>query len=98
MVKHIVMWNLKDEAEGGNKKQNGGIIKQRLEALVGVIPGLLKLEVNFNFNPKGYDLALYSEFESKEALHGYDAHPAHQAVREFVHKVIENRVVADFEV
>ena len=99
MVKHIVFWNLKEEAAGGNKAQNGQIIKEKLEALVlVVVPGLLKAQVGVNFNPKGYDLCLYSELTSKEALDGYQTHPAHLAVKEFVHQVICDRVVVDFEV
>ena len=38
MVTHIVMWNLKDEAEGGSREQNAAIMKERLEALVGRSP------------------------------------------------------------
>jgi len=98
MVRHIVMWNLKEEAEGQGKVENAMVIKGRLEALVGKIEGLLKAEVNLNYNPKGFDLCLYSEFESKEALSFYQNHPEHLKVREFVHKVICERVVADMEI
>ncbi|HAN44635.1 MAG TPA: stress responsive protein [Ruminococcaceae bacterium] len=97
MIKHIVFWNLKDEAEGGTKLENGRIIKQRLEALVGVVDGLLKAEVGFNYNPHGYDLCLYSEFATKEAQEAYQEHPEHLKVREFVRKVITERAVVDFE-
>ena len=38
MVKHIVMWNLTDKDKVA---ENGAIMKQKLEALVGVVPGLL---------------------------------------------------------
>ena len=37
MVTHIVLWNLKDKTQ---KAQQGGEMKRRLEALVGVVPGL----------------------------------------------------------
>ncbi|MFQ9681042.1 MAG: hypothetical protein ACLRZH_14025 [Ruthenibacterium lactatiformans] len=36
MVKHIVMWNLADKDKVA---ENGAIMKQKLEALVGVVPG-----------------------------------------------------------
>ncbi len=98
MIKHIVFWNLKDEAEGNPKLTNALTIKKGLESLVGVVDGLKKAEVGINFNPKGYDLCLYSEFTTKEALEGYQQHPEHQKVREFVHKVISERVVCDYEV
>ena len=54
MVRHIVMWNLKEE----NKEQNALEIKQALEALNGQIEGLIKLEVNRGYNEKGFDLCL----------------------------------------
>ena len=98
MVRHIVFWNLKEQAEGGDKIANANIIKSKLEALVGQIDGLLKAEVNLNYNPNGYDLCLYSEFSSKEALDFYQSHPLHLAVREFVHKVITERAVTDSEI
>ncbi len=97
MIRHIVFWNLKDEAEGKTKKENCEIIKERLEALVGKIDGLISAQVNINYNPKGMDLCLVSEFESPEALDFYQAHPLHQAVREYVHKVVTDRQVTDCE-
>ena len=97
MVTHIVMWNLKDEAEGGNKEQNAAIIQERLEALVGKIPGLLSLKVNRGVMPGGFDLCLLGQYESLDALKGYRDHPLHKEVQQFVHKVIVERVSCDFE-
>ena len=98
MVRHIVFWKLKETAEGGDKISNANIIKSKLEALVGQIDGLLKAEVNLNYNPNGFDLCLYSEFLSKDALEYYQNHPLHLQVREFVHKVITERAVTDSEI
>lgn len=95
MVRHIVMWNLKEQAEGNPKGENARIIKEGLEALVGQIDGLLRAEVGINVNPQGMDLCLLSEFTDEEALERYQEHPLHQNVRKFVHKVIESRVVCD---
>ena len=97
MVTHIVMWNLKDEAEGGSREQNAAIMKERLEALVGKIPGLLSLKVNRGVMPGGYDLCLLGQYESLDALKGYRDHPLHKEVHQFVHKVIAERVSFDFE-
>ena len=83
MVKHIVMWNLTDKDKVA---ENGAIMKQKLEALVGVVPGLLRAEVGVGFN--GYDAALAV----------YADHPAHCKVKEFVHSVICERVCCDYEV
>ena len=73
MVKHIVMWKL---ADAQHKKENASKMKGMLEALVGVVPGLLKLEVAENWIAGGYDVILYSEFTDKAALDGYQNHPA----------------------
>ena len=97
MIKHIVMWNLKETAEGATKAENAAKIKQGLEALVGQIEGLLSAQVGTGINEKGFDLCLYSEFASKEALAFYQSHPLHDNVRQFVHKVVTERVVCDFE-
>lgn len=95
MVKHIVMWNL---ADAEHKSENAAKMKSMLEALVGVVPGLLKLEVAENFNPKGYDVILYSEFTDKAALAVYQDHPAHLECKKFVHSVISDRIAGDFEI
>ena len=63
MVKHIVMYTLK---EGVNKTEAVELIRSVLEPLVGKIPGLLHLEVRQAFN--GLDYALYSEFENQQTL------------------------------
>lgn len=97
MIRHIVFWNLKEEADGRSKLENAKIMKDKLEALVGKVDGLRKAEVGFNFTDGGYDLCLYSECDSKEALAVYQNHPEHVKVKEFVHKVILNRAVCDSE-
>lgn len=98
MIRHIVFWNLKDFAENSDKNTNANIIKTRLEALVGQIDGLIRADVNLNYNPKGYDLCFFSLFESDEALQNYQKHTLHLQVKEFVHKVITDRVVTDCEI
>ena len=50
MVTHIVFWALKDEAEGHSKRENAEHIKEMLEALVGVVPGLIEAKVGINEN------------------------------------------------
>ena len=98
MVKHIVMWKLKEQAAGGSKQQNGRHIKEKLEALVGIVPGLVKAEVGFNMNGGHFDLCLYSEFSDRKSLEIYQTHPAHLLVKQFVHEVIDERVASDYMV
>ena len=94
MVKHIVIYTLK---EGVNKPEAVEIIRSVLEPLVGVIPGLTKMEIRAAYQG-GMDYALYSEFESKEALAAYADHPAHQEAKTHFWSFLDTRVCADYEV
>ena len=93
MVKHIVLYTLK---EGVDKEEAVKLIGSVLEPLVGRIPGLLHMEIRQAF--QGMDYALYSEFESKEALANYTQHPAHLAAKEHFWHFLNTRVAADYEV
>jgi quinol monooxygenase YgiN len=99
MVKHIVFWKLKDEANGMSKAENAATIKQKLEDLNGKIEGCIKLEVGFDFlhSAESADIVLYSEFESKEALDFYANHPLHKAVMPFIAEARSERKVVDYE-
>ena len=92
MVKHIVVYKLKEEV---NKDEAVKIIASVLEPLVGQIPGLKHLEIRQAF--QGMDYALYSEFESREALENYAGHPAHQAAKEHFWDFLDTRVCADYD-
>ena len=92
MVKHIVLYTLK---EGVEKKEAVALIESVLVPLVGKIPGLLHMEVKLAFN--GMDYALYSEFESREALEAYAVHPLHLEAKEHFHHLLATRVAADYE-
>lgn len=96
MVKHIVMWKLKEFAAGADKKANAIQMKKKLEALQGVVPGAYKMEVGLNYNPAGFDVVLYSEFNDHDALEGYQIHPEHIRVQEFVREVVSERASADY--
>ena len=92
MVKHIVVYKLK---EGVNKEEAVQIVASVLEPLVGKIPGLLHLEIRQCF--QGMDYALYSEFESKEALFAYAENPLHIEAKGHFSHFIDTRVAADYE-
>lgn len=92
MVKHIVLYNFK---EGVDKDASVKLIASLLEPLVGQIPGLLHLEIRRAYN--GMDYALYSEFESREALTNYAAHPLHQQAKKQFFHLLDNRVAADYD-
>lgn len=99
MVRHVILWKIKDtygEAEKAEIKAN---VKKGLEALVGKIPGLIKMEIHVNGLPSSSaDLMLESEFESTEALKGYALHPEHVKVADSaVRPFMEVRMCLDFE-
>ena len=93
MVKHIVIYTLK---EGVDKEAAVKLIASVLEPLVGQIPGLLHLEVRGTFQG-GMDYALYSEFESREALSSYASHPLHLAAKDQFWDLLDTRVAADYD-
>ena len=98
MIKHIVMWKLKEEAHGNDKATNAKLIKEKLEDLNGKIEGLLKAEVGIDVLGNGnFDVVLYSEVASLEALDFYQKHPLHQAVLPFIREAVSERKAVDFE-
>jgi hypothetical protein len=100
MIKHIVLWKLKETADGNDKATNARLIKEKLESMNGQISGLIKLEVGIDFSQtdSSADVILYSEFHTREALDDYQDHPAHVAVKPFIMAVRAERRVADYEV
>jgi quinol monooxygenase YgiN len=100
MIKHIVMWKLKDFAEGSDRASNAVKMKNKLDACADLVPGTLKFEVALA-QPgleATYDIVLYSEFESKEALDAYADHPTHQALKPFIGAVRESRQCMDYQI
>lgn len=94
MIKHIVLWKLKPNAEGRSAEQNAAIMKRELEALKGKIPQIMHIEVGVNMIPSdaAYDIALYSEFADEHDLNIYQKHPDHLRAADFTAKVRESRV------
>ena len=100
MLKHIVMWKLKDFAEGADKKENALKVKRLLEGLKCKIKEIRSVEVGININdtPAANDIALYSEFDNTEDLSTYQNHPEHLKVGGFVGRACLDRKVVDYEV
>jgi quinol monooxygenase YgiN len=98
MVGHIVLWRLKESANGHGKAENAAEIKRRLEELNGKIPGMIKLEVGFDFSrtADSSDIVLYSQFESRAALDAYQVHPLHEAVKPIVMAACDERRLVDY--
>lgn len=100
MIKHIVMWTLKENALDASASENAAKMKEMLEALQPTVPTLQHIEVStetFGDTP-GCDVILYSEFASREDLDIYQAHPAHQKCVAFIKQVVAERRAVDYEI
>ena len=81
MVKHVILWKLKEEFSDEEKKQIKAGIKEGLEGLAGQIPGMTEIKVRIDCLPSStVDVMLGTTFESAEALKAYSVHPKHVAV------------------
>ena len=100
MVKHVILWQLKDELSDTEKAAVKAGIKAGLEGLAGQIPGLVDIRVHIDALPSSNaDLMLDTTFESAEALKGYSVHPAHVAVADGkVRPYTKARFCLDYEI
>ena len=98
MLRHIVMWKFKEEAEGKTRAENCHHVKELLEALPSRISVIRRLEVGLNEfrSPMSSDMVLIADFDSKEDLDIYAVHPEHVKVSEYVGKVRLDRTVVDY--
>lgn len=96
MVKHIILWKLKDEHNTDDVRLG---IKNGLESLRGKIPGLAEIRVQTNaLETSNADVMLYSVFDDYTALKNYSVHPAHVQVADtFVRPFTAVRTCMDFE-
>ena len=99
MVKHVILWQLKDELDEKQKIEVKKNIKTGLEGLIGKIDGLTEIKVyTEGLESSNADLMLYSVFESEAALKGYAVHPEHVAVADTkVRPFTKTRLCLDFE-
>lgn len=100
MLKHIVIWTLKDHAEGADKASNLAKAKALLEACRDLVPGQRRFEVATDAAGLGCtaDLVLYSEYDDAAALQAYQAHPTHVALKPFLSAIVAGRQCMDFVV
>lgn len=100
MVKHVILWQLKDEFSTEKKVTVAAGIKEGLESLQGKIPGLIEIKVQTGgLTSSNADVMLDSLFEDEAALKGYAVHPEHVAVADSkVRPFTKTRVCMDYEV
>jgi hypothetical protein len=98
MIKHVVMWKLKDGAEGASTEENARRMKELLDACAGQTKGMRSFEVGIDAGIDGFpwDIVLVAEFEDKAALDAYAVHPVHEKAKAFIAKVRELRAAVDY--
>lgn len=100
MIKHIVAWRLRDEALGCDRNANRDALLAMLEVLPDLVPGIRHFEFGTDIRAAQdpWDIAIYAEFDSREDLDAYQAHPEHIKLKEFAAAVIDGRAVVDYEI
>lgn len=101
MVKHIILWTLKSELSEEEKKNVKAGIKEGLESLKGIVPGLVDVNVIIDgrLASSNADVMLDCTLESEDALKAYAVHPAHVAVADTkVRPYTAVRSCLDFEI
>lgn len=100
MIKHIVMFKLKEEAEGKPKEENLKEALKKLSLFKASIPSLVdfKAVINSKEAPSdNYDLSLICDFNDIEGLNEYQVHPLHKEFGAFISLRRESRACIDYE-
>ena len=99
MVRHLVFWTLKPEADGRSAAENAELFKTKSMSLLGKVPGLLSMEVSTSIVSctEPVDLVLMSTHESVEAYKIYADHPDHLPIKAWAGAVSSSRRAVDYE-
>lgn len=103
MIRHVVMWKLKDEAEGATKEKNAEKMKLILEGLKVNIDEIKNVEVGINITEdddepgSAFDVVLISDFETELDYTMYTRNAHHKKAVEFINSVIEKRYFVDYK-
>lgn len=99
MYKHVVLWKLKEEADGMNKAELAVEVKRRVDGLRAVIPEILDLEVAINIGDYGasfFDVSLICMYDDEEAFKRYCVHPTHDQVVAYIQSVTVAEEIVDY--
>ena len=99
MVRHIVMFKLKEFETPAAKEAKMQEIKVALEALIDKIDVLRMIRLDFNINPaETWDIILTTELDSLADVNTYANHPEHVAVaKNIIGPVKADRACVDYE-
>ena len=99
MVKHIVLFKLKDEVPETDKLVVMNKFKEAIEALPAKISVIRKIEVGLNMNPgESWHIALYREFDNLDDVKFNATHPDHVAAGKIIAEAKESRSCVDYEI
>jgi hypothetical protein len=98
MVRHIIMFKLKEFESQGIKKQKLTILKKMIDELGNQIKEIDFIEAGINNSSRemAYDLVLVSDFKNPEDLEPYRIHPEHKKVVEFLKEIKLSSAVVDY--
>lgn len=99
MVKHIVLFKLKNDIPEETRRTAALRFKEAIEALPTKIDVIRNIEVGLNINPgETWTIALYSEFDTLDDVRAYATHPDHVAAGKLLAEVRESRACVDYEI
>ena len=99
MVKHIVLFKLKNEIPEAEKHAVALKFKAAIEALPEVISFIKHVEVGININPdEQWDICLDSTFETLDDVRYYSKHPQHVMAAGKLKPHLCGRSCVDFEI
>jgi len=100
MVKHVILWQLKDELTEEEKRNIAREIKEGLEGLKGTVESIVDIHVQIDYlDSSNAQVMLDSTFEDEEGLEAYATHPEHLNVAKTkVVPYVKSRVCMDYEV
>jgi quinol monooxygenase YgiN len=92
MLRHVVMWTLRNPADAPR-------FKLLLDSCKGLVPGMLQFEVGVRTTERegNVDVILVSAFADVDALHAYHHHPHHKAVSSQLGPLRQARSVLDYD-
>lgn len=97
MLRHVILWQLKDELTGEEKQKIKQKIKDGLEALNGRVLGVERIEVHINGLPASTADVMLEVRSSESALAEYAADPEHQKVAaEKIRPFVKTKLVLDY--
>lgn len=98
MVRHIILWQFKDEVKAEGKQDEAfELIRQSTETMNGKIDGLLSAEIGVNTMGGDYDFVYCADFTTQQALAAYQTHPLHEAHKARTAPYLKGRLVVDYQ-